>query len=159
LQNNNNFHTFIVHLQTGMEKENFYKALQEARKMSGLSITDLVIKLHKTDGTLRIIFSGKQDNTMQKLYEIIHAIGYCLEVHKDAESVALRDNDELGQFIIQLLQKVNQPTREIGKNIGVSYVTVQRILRGGAIRLSVFLQILKIHQYELSFVSLDAIDL
>lgn len=123
-----------------MDNLEFCNLLKEAKRLSGKSNVDIIVSLRKSQGALSDMLNGRSDYTLSKYLPYIQAIGFCLTINSDDESVKITDNVDATEYIKRKLQSSAYSFCELGKKLGISHQTVSRILNGGALRLSVFLK-------------------
>jgi hypothetical protein len=132
-----------------MKTEEFSKLLKEARKMSGLNTVEIVTKAQKTEGAIKALLNCKFDNTLSKIIEFLDVIGFQIVVITQDKEVALQTFQEVSEFITRLITDMEQSLNALEKMLNVSHQTLGRRLKGGPIRLSVFLKLLNLNHYTL----------
>lgn len=111
-----------------MDNLEFCNLLKEAKRLSGKSNVDIIVSLRKSQGALSDMLNGRSDYTLSKYLPYIQAIGFCLTINSDDESVKITDNVDATEYIKRKLQSSAYSFCELGKKTrhkpsnGISYI-------------------------------------
>jgi hypothetical protein len=135
---------------SNMNRQEFSAILRKARKLSGVKSVDLVIKLHKTEGSISNLINDRFDSMMDKLIEFIDAINFVIVIEKDGIETAFHNSEEVQAFVLGCIDKIpSTNAQEIADKLEIGRGTYFNIKKGGSIRLSVFLKVLELNHYAI----------
>lgn len=137
-----------------MDNVEFCNLLKEAKRMSGKTNVDIIVALKKSQGTLSDMLNGRADYTLSKYLPYINAIGFQLALNKGDNVLTMYDISDVHQWLQNETSGNSLSYSELGNKLGVSSKTAMRIVKGGALRLSVFLKCAEIFGWS---ITLDAI--
>lgn len=137
-----------------MNNIEFCKLINDARELAGITILDLVMSVRKSEGSIRDVFKARADYTMPKYLPIIQAMGFCLVITNNTRSIKLQGIKDISEWVVDSMRGFNVSSYELGKMLEISQTTALSLLKGGPIRLSVFL---KLAELTNSKVSIEAI--
>lgn len=123
-----------------MDSVSFCNMLKEARALSGISMVELCYKLNKSPTAVQKLFSSKSDSGMNKYIEYVRAIDAEILLSKENTTIAeIHSNQELTGWIMKVYPDYSSV--KLGEELEMSQPAALKILKGGTIRLSLFLKI------------------
>ena len=137
-----------------MDNVEFCNLLKEAKRMSGKTNVDIIVAMRKSQGTLSDMLNGRADYTLSKYLPYINAIGFQLALNKGDNVLIMYDTSDVHEWLQNETSGNSLSYSELGHKLGVSHQTAMRIVKGGALRLSVFLKCAEIFGWS---ITLDAI--
>ena len=137
-----------------MDNLEFCNLLKEAKRMSGMTNVDIIVALRKSQGAISDMLNGRGDYALSKYLPYIKAIGYCLTINSAEGIVEICNDSDATKWLQDMLSQNPQSSRELGEKLDVSHPTILRIIKGGPIRLSLFLKLVEMFNCT---ITLDAL--
>ena len=125
-----------------METSEFYKCIRRAKELSGKSNVELIIATGKSESTLKNMWNGRYDNAVSGYFIFLNAVGYAFQITTDSGVHIISSVNDLHEWLAATMKAEQKNYTALGEMLGVSRMTAKRIIEGGSIKLSVFLNFL-----------------
>lgn len=123
-----------------MDSKEFCKLIKQAKKKSHITDYDIASALNKSAGTVRYILTPMYDFTMQRYIPILEFCNHCIKLSKDEIYIIADSNEKITKWINYETDNLKISIRQFAREMDVSAPTILNILKGGAVRLSLFLK-------------------
>lgn len=120
-----------------MDRHQFCEMLKNARAMSGMSLTETAYKMGKSVSSLTDILSGRKDMRLDRVFELLKAIDFKIDVTFEDENFEIVQIPEVTNFIKAIYPNITN--KKFAEVVGCSVSSAYEILHGGNMRLSIFL--------------------
>lgn len=131
-----------------MDQLEFCNVLKEAKRMSGKTNVDIIVALRKSQGALNDMLNGRADYTLGKYLPYIETLGFELTVQKKDESISVLSVEDAHKWMQSEVEQSTMQLNVLSEKLDITRKTLFNILKGGAIRISVFLKFVDIFGYR-----------
>lgn len=131
-----------------MDQLEFCNAIKEAKRMSGKTNVDIVIATRKSEGTLSDMVNARTDFSLGKYLPYINAIDFVLALQKKDTLLYIHNTEDALKWLTDEFSQSATLLNVLSKELGISRQTLYRILRGGTLRISIFLKLAEIFGYH-----------
>lgn len=123
-----------------MDSKEFAQLIKQAQEKEGIRCSYIASTLNKAYGAVRDILTLRNDFTMQKYIPIVELCNHCIKLSKDEIYIIADSNDKITKWINYEIDSLKISIRQFAREMDVSAPTILNILKGGAVRLSLFLK-------------------
>ena len=137
-----------------MDNAQFFMMMKEARKLSGKSILDVCIAMHKSQSTVINMMCGQRNYQLSKIFEFLHAID-CEIVVNDNHTVVieLTSSHETMQWVKTLYEGMN--SYQLADILHCAQGTALNMFKRGDMKLSIFLTVINTHHWTVNLQPVD----
>lgn len=123
-----------------MDSKEFCKLIKQAKKKSHITSSDIASALNKTTWAIYDVLAPKYDFTMQRYIPILEICNHCIKLSKDEIYIIADSNEKITKWINYETDNLKISIRQFAREMEVDASTILNILKGGSVRISLFLK-------------------
>ena len=137
-----------------MDNAQFFMMMKEARKLSGKSLLDVCIAMHKSQSAVVQLMSGKADYQLSKIFDFLTAIDCEIVVYDEHQVIVeLTALKETIQWVKSLYEGI--PSCQLAGTFHCAHSTVLDMFKRDNMRLSIFLTVINSHHWTVNLQPVD----